>query len=111
MLKLVVKSHINILDIKKLNRKTIKRNENKEKVEYRPTGIILITFEGIMLHRYVSIYSLEFWTIYIIANLLTLVQDHPFLIRLQVLSVEEHFYVCNFLFCEVHIDRCHNIKY
>lgn len=64
-LKSIIKTHINILYIKRLNRKILKGNENKE-VEYAPTETILITFEGVVLPRFISIYSLEFpVTIYI----------------------------------------------
>lgn len=59
-LKSIVKSNINIIDIKRLNRKIVKGSESNKEVEYTPTGTILITFEGVVLPRYVSIYSLEF---------------------------------------------------
>lgn len=60
LLKSIIKSHVNILEIKRLNRKIVKATDNNKEVEYTPTGSILITFEGVILPRYVSIYSLEF---------------------------------------------------
>lgn len=56
IIKNMMNSTIKILDIRRLNRKIIV----DDKKEYVPTGTLLITFEGIILPRHVSLYSLNF---------------------------------------------------
>lgn len=56
----LIQAPYKILEVRRLNRKIVKTNENKKEVEYAPTGTVLLTFEGTILPRYVSIYSLEF---------------------------------------------------
>lgn len=55
-IKYLISSKFKILDIKRLNRKVIDENG----VQYKPTGTLLITFEGTILPKYLNISYISF---------------------------------------------------